>query len=123
MNDDFRFADAFSGGLKKPLGTERWLKNKDRIAAARFLLDEFLRRFASDLFIGGPEKYEPLVEGRARKLQRVKSEKRLNEPALHVKCAGAVSFACGNTKRHRAQCARRIDRIVVPEDEELAGRT
>ena len=53
-------------------------------------------------------------------LEGLKGEKRLNDPGFHVKGARAKGFAGSDAERHAGERPRRIDGVVMTEDEELA---
>jgi hypothetical protein len=124
MNNDFGLADALAGSLDEPARTERWLEDKDGVAAASFRFDEDAGGFAADLLVGSPQENDALGNRGLRLLQGLESKKRLNNAGLHVKGAGAIGFATREAIGHFGDGAGGVDRIVVAEDEELrSGRS
>ena len=121
MDDEFGFADAFAGGLDEATWAEGGFEDEDGVATAGFRFEEFSRRVAADLFVGGPEEDEALLKRRLRLLQRFQGEKRLDDASLHVENSGTVGFAGGNAKRHFGERAGGIHSVVVTENEELSG--
>ena len=53
-------------------------------------------------------------------LEGLKREKRLNDAGFHIKGAWAKGFAGSDAERHAGKRPRRIDGVVVTEDQELA---
>lgn len=53
-------------------------------------------------------------------LEGLKSEKCLNDAGFHIKRAWAKGFAGSDAERHARERPRRIDGVVMTEDEELA---
>ncbi len=122
MHDQFSFTGTLAGRLQKAARAEGRLEDEDRIAAARFGFKNSARRFAADLLVGSPEEDDAFAKRHIRVVKRLQREKCLNDSRLHVKGSRAVSFAAFQSERHLCEGPGRVHRIVMAEDEELAGR-
>src|SRR5712692_10625826 len=116
---DFHLAHAFARGFQRAAQAKGRLENKDRVAAQGFALDDFARSAASDLFVGSPQAHHALAERRPGALQSLRSKQRLNDAGLHVECARPPGAAFGDAERHAPKGAQVIDRVEVPENQQL----
>jgi len=121
MNNDFGLTDALAGSFDEATRTERRLKDKDGVTAAGFRFDEDAGGFAADLLVGSPHEHDALGNRGLHFLQGLESKKRLDNASLHVKSAGAISFATREAIGHFGDGAGGVDRIVVAQDEELCS--
>jgi hypothetical protein len=119
VDDELGFAHALAGSFQQAARTKRRFEYEDRVASLRFLFNQFMRRFAADLFVGGPEKHQSLLHRRLQFTNGFEGEERLDDSGFHVESAWAVGFAGDDAKGHFGERASRIDGVVVAKHEEL----
>src|SRR5271154_4319221 len=95
--NDLGFADPFPRGLQQSTRSKRGFQHEYRVTAARFGLNQFAGRLAADLFVGSPEKDDPLGRGLLRALQRLQREQCLHDARLHIESSRAVCLAASQT--------------------------
>jgi hypothetical protein len=110
--------DSFAGSLDRTMQTERRFQHQYGFGSAGHAFCNRTRGIAADLFIGNQQHREwpgqRVTVPRPESLDRVQHK---CNSGFHVQCAWSPQPAIVDAARHRLQCAKRINGVVVSQQQ------